>query len=192
MPMGDFSRRASLKYFTVATIALVTNRVAGPHTGIITTALAQAPAGRGGQPQDRWLWCRKCEGLWFSGNATAGACPAGGGHERAGSSNYRVFQADVPGAQRDWRWCSKCQGLWFAGNSSEGTCPARGGHVNTGSSDYRVLQVTTPPAGTQANWRWCDRCQGLWFGASGNLTGGVCPAGGSHNGKGSGNYALLQ
>ena len=40
----------------------------------------------------------------------------------------------------------------------------------------------------QENWRWCNKCQGLFF--AGNSR-GVCPAGGTHNSGGSGNYGLL-
>ncbi len=45
------------------------------------------------------------------------------------------------------------------------------------------------PAVTQANWRWCQKCQGLYF--AGN-PGSICPAGGSHDQTGSGNYFLVQ
>jgi hypothetical protein len=40
---------------------------------------------------------------------------------------------------------------------------------------------------SQSDWRWCNKCQGLFF-AGANL--GVCPAGGTHNASGSGDYAL--
>ncbi len=40
----------------------------------------------------------------------------------------------------------------------------------------------------QQNWKWCNKCQGLFF--AGNGTFGVCPAGGSHDPSGSGNYIL--
>ena len=45
------------------------------------------------------------------------------------------------------------------------------------------------PLPGQLNWKWCKKCQGLAFSA--NLT-GPCPAGGSHDHAGSGNYSLLQ
>jgi hypothetical protein len=44
------------------------------------------------------------------------------------------------------------------------------------------------PTATQPNWRWCRKCQGLWF--AGNPA-SVCPAGGSHDQVGSGNYMLV-
>jgi hypothetical protein len=40
---------------------------------------------------------------------------------------------------------------------------------------------------SQSDWRWCNKCQGLFF-AGNNL--GVCPAGGTHNDSGSGDYTL--
>jgi hypothetical protein len=87
--------------------------------------------------QDGWRWCRKCQGLWFAGSQTRGACPAGGGHQQTGSGNYRLVQ-NSPNyrGQHDWRWCSKCQGLWFAGNQTDGICPAGGAHSLAGSGDY--------------------------------------------------------
>ena len=38
----------------------------------------------------------------------------------------------------------------------------------------------------QDNWRWCNKCQGLAY--AGNLSLGACPAGGTHDHSGSGNY----
>ena len=40
----------------------------------------------------------------------------------------------------------------------------------------------------QSDWRWCNKCQGLAFSLN-QLS--VCPAGGSHDHTGSGNYALV-
>ena len=45
------------------------------------------------------------------------------------------------------------------------------------------------PSVTQDNWRWCHKCQGLYF--AGN-PGSHCPAGGTHDQTGSGNYHLVQ
>ena len=39
----------------------------------------------------------------------------------------------------------------------------------------------------QANWRWCHKCQGMYFGGN---PGSHCPAGGSHDSTGSGNYRI--
>lgn len=40
--------------------------------------------------QDGWRWCRRCRGLYFSGNGTAGACPAGTGGHGGTSHLYRL------------------------------------------------------------------------------------------------------
>jgi len=55
--------------------------------------------------------------------------------------------------------------------------------VDTG---YKV-KTPTVFAG-QSNWRWCRKCQGLFF--FGHSKNGFCPAGGSHDMVGSGNYML--
>jgi hypothetical protein len=41
----------------------------------------------------------------------------------------------------------------------------------------------------QDNWRWCSKCQGLYFADKHKR--GICKAGGSHEMKGSSNYALV-
>jgi len=41
---------------------------------------------------------------------------------------------------------------------------------------------------TQDNFRWCNKCQAMFLGSSGSH----CPAGGGHNGTGSGNYSLMR
>jgi hypothetical protein len=52
-----------------------------------------------------------------------------------------------------------------------------------------VEPVGAPPSlSEQDNWRWCRKCQGLAFGGAGAP--GACPAGGSHDHTGSGNYSL--
>jgi rubrerythrin len=93
--------------------------------------------------------------------------------------------------QDNWRWCNKCQGLAFAGNPSPGACPAGGTHDHAGSGNYRLIQ--DPPVllpSSQNDWRWCNKCQGLAFAASPSP--GACPAGGTHDHAGSGNYDLMQ
>jgi FAD binding domain len=40
----------------------------------------------------------------------------------------------------------------------------------------------------QSDWRWCHKCQSLFFGGN---PGSVCPAGGSHESIGSGDYSLV-
>lgn len=109
-----------------------------------------AQMGRGdGADQWNWAWCQYCQGLWYTGNSTAGYCPARGaaGHSSQGSSNYGVLKPDscvlsCPG-QLYWAWCHKCQGLWYAGSptvsSGGGYCPASGSHSVSGSGVYSLL-----------------------------------------------------
>jgi hypothetical protein len=118
--------------------------------------------------QDGWRFCRKCFGLWFSGNPDMGVCPAGGTHLR-GSGNYSL-KTDSGPDQGNWRWCHKCQGLHFNGNVAKGVCPAGGAHDVAGSGNY-VLQFKGVG---QGNWRWCQQCQGLFFNGIPSKT--VCPA----------------
>lgn len=40
--------------------------------------------------QDQWRYCSKCAALVYAGFSNAGACPAGGTHNSAGSWNYRI------------------------------------------------------------------------------------------------------
>ncbi|WP_229739450.1 hypothetical protein [Nocardia rhizosphaerihabitans] len=92
--------------------------------------------------QHDWRWCRKCQGLFFGGRPGS-RCPAGGAHERAGSSNYSLA-FDLPatnGWQSDWRWCNKCQGLFFGGRPDP-SCPAGGVHERAGSSNYSLRQAS--------------------------------------------------
>ncbi len=138
--------------------------------------------------QDNWRWCHKCQGLYFSGGANQGHCPAGAAHDHTGSGDYMLMQsANYPG-QNNWRWCNKCQGLSFAGQATQGTCPAGGVHDHTGSGNY-VLLNQQPLAPGQHGWRWCHKCEGLYFAGGGSN--GVCPTGGAHDATGSGDYALL-
>ena len=45
-------------------------------------------AARGAQPG--WRYCQKCQGLWLSTGVGTGSCPAGGLHDKAGSSEYSL------------------------------------------------------------------------------------------------------
>jgi hypothetical protein len=139
--------------------------------------------------QDNWRWCKKCQGLAFNGNATPGACPAGGRHDHNGSGNYDLIHEgpNAPG-QPNWRWCNKCQGLAYNANATPGACAAGGKHDHGGSGNYTLIHGAAG-APSQSEWRWCNKCQGLAF--NGNASLGTCPAGGQHDHNGSGNYTLL-
>jgi len=88
--------------------------------------------------QDNWRWCNTCQGLFYAGNPTTGACPAGGGHDYSNSADY-VLSFSPGGGQDNWRWCNTCQGLFYAGLPTTGSCPAEGGHDYTGSGDYTLI-----------------------------------------------------
>ena len=87
--------------------------------------------------QGSWRWCRKCQGLFFGGTATNGACAAGGAHDPSGSGHYAAaFGDESPGLQGDWRWCRKCQGMFFNGHATKGACPGGGAHDASASGHY--------------------------------------------------------
>lgn len=176
----ELTRRGAIRLAGVAGLAVASGAV-----------LAVAPASVAQAAQSGWRWCQQCQGLWFAGNPSHGACPAStAGHSFAGSGNYTL---DVEGdpfvdGQSGWVWCNQCQGLWYALNSTRGACPAStAGHAIAGSTSYS-LDVNSGSG--QANWRWCRQCQGMWF--SGNAVSGRCPAPGTarHSLSGSGNYHL--
>ncbi|MER5263134.1 twin-arginine translocation signal domain-containing protein [Actinosynnema sp. NPDC002837] len=140
-------------------------------------------------PQRNWRWCNRCQGLFFGGNNTTGACPAGGGHNSGGSANYFMTNYVEPrpiNVQSNWRWCNRCQGLFFGGWA--GRCPLGGGHNWAGSSDYTVFVNDGVNVSKQAGWRSCSKCGGLYF--AGNPTAGVCPAGGGHDPGASWQYVM--
>ncbi|MFJ5774670.1 hypothetical protein [Streptomyces sp. NPDC093094] len=184
------SRRQALRT-AVAGVAAVVG-------GGLLTVGAAAPASAA---QQLWRWCRRCSGLWFSGNSTRGRCPAGdGGHDSTGSGNY-ILKEDQDGGrgQSGWRWCADCQGLWFSGRVGYGTCPAGGGHWSIGpypvtSALYRLEDIGNRDGpGGQEQWRFCAKCFGLFFDGNSPGVSGVCPRDHAHHSiTGSGNYLLRQ
>jgi len=50
----------------------------------------------------------------------------------------------------------------------------------------RILEVSAV-CEQQSNWRWCRKCQAQFWGGAG---GGVCTAGGKHDGGGSADYSI--
>jgi hypothetical protein len=91
-----------------------------------------------------------------------------------------------------------CGGSWgFFGtpNSNCALCASGGGVACImKSNDWSMCSATPAHFGwdfnftVQYNWRWCRKCQGMAFGGNPSS---VCPAGGSHDHSGSGNYALV-
>src|SRR5580765_76274 len=92
--------------------------------------------------------------------------------------------------QTGWSWCNKCQGLYFNGNALPTVCPAGGAHDSAGSGLYSVDMNADPGshAHGQPDWSWCNKCQGLGYGPG--FGSSACPAGGTHDGSGSGNYTV--
>jgi CubicO group peptidase (beta-lactamase class C family) len=65
----------------------------GMHNHVGSGDYVLAMRGSGGVPQDsqdNWRWCNKCQVLSWAGNASAGACGAGGQHDHTGSGNYML------------------------------------------------------------------------------------------------------
>lgn len=146
--------------------------------------------------QGGWRWCWKCQGLFFAGNPSQGACPAGSSHDPSQSGQYDMLFGDaILGAQNAWRWCQKCQGLFFSGNPSQGVCPflsflpgpTGNSHDGSASAHYSLM-FGDQSTGTQGGWRWCQKCQGLFF--SGSPAQGPCPAGGNHDSSASAQYGV--
>jgi len=137
--------------------------------------------------QNNWRWCRKCQALHYAAHPLGSVCPAGGGHDAAGSGHYSLFTVASPpaNAQGNWRWCAKCQGVFY-GEAAASVCPAGGQHDRWWSLEY-AMPTAAPTPQSQSDWRWCRKCQGLFYGGSPTS---VCPAGGAHSKEGSGNYVL--
>jgi hypothetical protein len=177
------TRRNFLKSMKIAGLGAV---------GLSATSLLYPTLAQTVNRQDKWRWCNKCQVLHFAGGNSLGACAAGGLHNFEGSSNYSLIlnTANLRG-QYGWRWCNKCQELFFAGGGSKGVCPTGGKHNSTGSGDYLLKsKEDSPNYSGQAEWRWCRKCQALSFAGGDSL--GACPAGGSHDNSGSGNYILQE
>jgi hypothetical protein len=113
--------------------------------------------------QDKWSWCCKCMGVYFSGAGGGRCLVTGGAHDGSQSYNYTVPHSGNPGykAQDNWRWCDKCHCVCFGGMGA-GNCPAGGGHDFKQSYSYHVGQETF--AGAQEGWRWCKNCMILFYG----------------------------
>jgi CubicO group peptidase (beta-lactamase class C family) len=153
-----------------------------PATDLFSTKykMDSFPATQGG-----WLWCSKCQGLFFA-DTNLGNCPAGGTHVKSKGAVYALMHnSKLAYGQANWRWCNKCQGLFFGG-AQQSKCPAGGSHDKSTSGNYSLV-LDSPYKEHQQNWRWCSKCQGLVFAG---YTKGVCPAGGTHDPSSSGNYRL--
>src|SRR5262245_13618326 len=66
-------------------------------------------------------------------SATKGACPAGDGHQSAGT--MYCLPHDVPptrSSQDQWRFCNQCNAMFYDGFPTKGACPAGDGHQSQG------------------------------------------------------------
>ena len=92
---------------------------------------------------------------------------------------------DADGLESGWRFCTKCDALWA--ESDKGVGPCAGGGVHVGDEDsWYVLSVDDEDFGGDEGWEWCARCNCLFS----SETGGVCAAGGKHDGTESGDYRV--
>jgi hypothetical protein len=167
--------------------------------------------------QEKWRFCHKCQGLFFSGNPSQGVCPADNQpHDASQSGKYVITfgesvaatpagtnQFASSGQQGGWRFCHKCQGMFFSGNPSQGQCPADtipviertlGGphhrpHDASQSGHYAIFFDDGFSTVGQQKWCFCHKCQGMFF--SGNPSQGTCPADHQgHDASQSGKYQL--
>jgi hypothetical protein len=194
------SRRKLLGY-GIAGLGAAAVGVASP--ALTGTALAASQ-------QVQWLWCSRCQGLWYGANETSGSCIAtGAGHVITTTDTYVLSYNTGSGSnlQANWNWCGYCQGLFYGPHQSTSDCPY---WFNT-YADYNVphnyevdttynyglqhdlsgLNGNTNP---QGDWNWCNKCQGLFYGPHQSTS--VCPkpnpngSFGTHNGSGSYSYDL--
>ncbi|MFF3691483.1 hypothetical protein [Streptomyces sp. NPDC002187] len=159
-------------------------------------------AGNAAAAQHLWMSCKRCGGLWFTGNGTRGTCPAGdwldGGHHPVGLDHVLKTEEDSGAGQRGWRWCSRCQGLYFESSRGNGFCPAYpffhfpidGGRGVT-SARYVVEDRGNLDRPGYGGWRWCFKCEGLYDLASyPHFSGSVCPRDKQPHGRTGGDYVV--
>jgi hypothetical protein len=178
-------RRGLLAGFGLATLAIGSAALTGEAAASTVSPDINEPL---------WLWCYKCQGLFYGSYILSSKCPDGGTHAVNKSLDYELAY-NVPGGaglQSDWLWCNKCQGLFYGPHAAVSACPAGGAHNGTKSGNY-VLGLNSdkavPATGAyQRYWLWCSKCQGLFFGYGSHEAASKCPRGGAHNGDESGDY----
>ena len=117
-------------------------------------------------------------------------CPAGSTHDHAGSGDYCLMMFK---GRFNWKHCCKCQALFYNVPGSVCPGPEGGEHDPTGSGNYALSSLTSETSSGQGDWLSCSGCQGLFYTSNGTCMVGVCPAGGTHNGRnGRYDYSLLQ
>jgi hypothetical protein len=129
----------------------------------------------GGAGEDRFSFCRKCNGMW---DADFGDCTTGGSHNFEGSGDYGLSwnESSEPSGQPGWRACKRCSCVFYgAGDPSR--CVYGGTHVADVTINYTVPWDAN--ATGQQGWRRCWKCQGLFYGPE--ITATKCAAdGGKH------------
>lgn len=188
--LGETSRRTLLKNTLLVGAGLATIGVTS--TSLVGSAQAATP-----EPQWKWAWCSKCQGLYYAPGGHEGVCPAGGSHGAAVSFNYGLYNYENATDWQDhWAYCANCWGLFYGAAPTGGACPFYHGaspHYVLNSFDYNVYYGPIAYSNMQTGWRWCGQCQGMFF-SGGNLRGGICPYGNgafSHNSAGSYAYRML-
>ncbi|WP_051794470.1 hypothetical protein [Streptomyces sp. NRRL S-87] len=77
--------------------------------------------------QRHWAFCKKCLELFWDGLPDRkGVCPAGGGHDGAGSFDFSLphHVPATPNAQDGWRFCEHCMAMFWDGDPAHrGPCP---------------------------------------------------------------------
>jgi hypothetical protein len=80
------------------------------------------------------------------------------------------------------------RGLEPLAGASATVAGPRAGDLAAGRAVAPIVSLLLQHAPSyQRDWRWCRKCHGLFFGG---IAGPVCPAGGPHDGAGSGDYRL--
>lgn len=151
-----------------------------------------------------WRWCRRCQGMWFTGSARR-HCPVldlfEHFHYDSGSAAYSIWRApEITNGQPGWHWCWNCAIMWYwgSGEHGRGVCPNDRwgtGHfwgdpfgTNPVRDSYRLEAAPRVPVlGGQSRWYWCKKCNGLFYGGNG-IAVTHCPAGGNHDSSGSMEY----
>src|SRR5215469_7122103 len=92
--------------------------------------------------QSGWSFCEKCKELFYGNEQSSSVCPAGGNHDKTGSSDY-VAATDIVGGgitiQQNWHFCEKCKALFYGPEQSSSVCAAGGNHDGSGSSNYWMV-----------------------------------------------------
>jgi hypothetical protein len=143
--------------------------------------------------QTGWLYCYKCQALFYPGSGT---CVAGGHHESRGIASYEIplgpSGAAGESVQPGWRFCSRCRVLFFPGSGS-GFCVNQQPHDPSGSGNYALRILWDPPA----SWKYCTQCHALFHPNASAPAGRKCPAPaadatGQHTPEGSYNIQTVQ